>query len=64
MERGLAVTVYKATSKDPGGQLLKCGEGIASFPGLPTIQFLNACSIQNGGGRPGIFNHVNDISVY
>ena len=32
---------------------------IASFPGLPTVQFLIACR-----GRPGIFYHVNDVSVY
>ena len=34
---------------------------IASFPGLPTVQFLIACSMQNGGGRPGPFYHVNDV---
>ena len=36
--------------------LLTCGLDIASFPGLPTIQFLIACSMQkkkNEGGRPG-----------
>ena len=38
--------------------------GLASFPGLPTVQFLITCSMQNGGGRPGIFYHVNDVSVF
>ena len=39
-------------------------QGIASFPGLPTIQFLIACSMQKWRGRPCIFYYVNDISVY
>ena len=34
---------------------------VASFPGLSNIQFLITCS---GGGRPGIFYPVNDVSVY
>ena len=38
---------------------------IASFPGLPTVKFLIACSMQkNRGGRPGPFYHINDVSVY
>ena len=41
---------------------------LASFPGLPIIQFLIACSMQKwrkkGDGRPGPFYHVNDVSVY
>ena len=31
---------------------------LASFPGLPRLQFLIACSIQNGGRRPGESYHV------
>ena len=38
----------------------KMYEELALFPGLPTIQFLTACS---GGGRPGPFYHVNDVLV-
>ena len=35
------------------------------LPALPTIQVLIAYSMQKqGGGRPGSFYHVNDISVY
>ena len=37
---------------------------LASFPGLPTVQFLITCSMQKGGGRAGPFYHVNDVSVY
>ena len=37
---------------------------LASFPGLPTVQFLTACCMQNKGGRPDPFYHVNDVSVY
>ena len=36
---------------------------LASFPGLPTIQFLIACSMRNRGGKPGIIYHMNDVSV-
>ena len=35
---------------------------LALFPGLPTIQSLVVC--KRGGGRPGPFYHVNDVSVY
>ena len=39
------------------------GFTLASFPGLPTIQFLISCKVcKNGGGRPGSFYHVNDVS--
>ena len=31
---------------------------VASFPGLPHLQFLIACSMQKGGGRPGESSHV------
>ena len=34
---------------------------VALFPGLPTVQFV-VC--KNGGGRPGPFYHMNDVSVY
>ena len=37
---------------------------LASFPGLPTIQFLITCNMQKQRGRPGIIYHVNDVSVY
>ena len=40
---------------------LVCALVIALFPGLPTVQFLMACSMRNGGGRPGPFFHVNDM---
>ena len=39
----------------------KCGT-IALFPGLPTVHFLIACSMQKNG--PGPFYHVNDVRVY
>jgi len=32
--------------------------GIASFPGLLQLQFLIACSMQNGGRRPGESYHT------
>ena len=37
---------------------------IASFSGLPTVQFLIACSMQKQRRRPDPFYHVNDVSVY
>ena len=37
---------------------------LASFIGLPTVQFLIACGMQKQRRRPGIIYHVNDISVY
>ena len=37
---------------------------LASFPGLPTVQFLLLSVCKNEGGRPGPFYHVNDVSVY
>ena len=40
------------------------GAILASFPGLPTVQFLIVCSMQNKGGRPGSISHANDVSVY
>ena len=46
----------KGPSKNPGLTIT-----IASFPGLPTVQILITCSMQNGGGRPGPFYHMNDI---
>ena len=39
--------------------LLGSSGDIASFPGLPTVQFL----IKNGVGKPGPFYHVNDVST-
>ena len=36
---------------------------LASFPGLPTIQFLISCSMQKWRGK-AIYYHVNDTSVY
>ena len=41
-----------------------CAVSLASFPGLPTVQFLIACSMQKWRGKPGPFYHVNDVSVY
>ena len=40
-----------------------CTLNLASFPGLPTIQFLIACSMQNREreGRAN-FYHMNDVS--
>ena len=32
------------------GQLARKAQTIASFPGFPTVQFLIACNMQNGGG--------------
>ena len=40
-----------------------CAVNLASFPGLPTVQVLIACGMQNWG-MPGPFYHVNDVSVY
>ena len=37
---------------------------LASFPGLPTVQFLVTCSMQKQRGRPGIIYHMNDVNVY
>ena len=39
---------------------------LASFPGLPTIQFLIAYSAQiwRGNIRPGLFYHTNNVNVY
>ena len=37
---------------------------IASFPGLPTVQFLSLAVCKNGRGRPGMIYHMNDVSVY
>jgi len=37
---------------------------LASFPGLPTVQFLIACSVQKRRGKAGIIYHVIDVSVY
>ena len=45
----------------PGSSTSIC---LASFPGLPTIQLLITCSMQNGRRRPGTIYHVNDVSVY
>ena len=39
------------------------GYELALFPGLPTVQFLITCSVQERMGRPGIFYHVNNVSV-
>ena len=39
-------------------------EHVALFPGLPTVQFSIACSMKNGGEKPGIFYHMKDVSVY
>ena len=33
----------------------------ALFPGLLTVHFLIACSMQKQRGRPGPFYHVNDV---
>ena len=41
-----------------------CTSIVALFPGLPTVQFLIACSMQKRRGKAGPFYHVNDISVY
>ena len=41
-----------------------CVEILPLFPGLPTVQFLIACSMEKRRGRPGPFYHVNDPSVY
>ena len=41
-----------------------CAISLASFPGLPTVQFLITCSMQKGRGRPGPFYPMNDVSVY
>ena len=35
-----------------------------SFPGLPTVQFWSLAVCKNGGGRPGPFYDMNDVSVY
>ena len=37
---------------------------VASFPGLPTVQFLIACSMQKRRGKAWYHYHVNDVSVY
>ena len=37
---------------------------ISLIQGLPTVQFFDHLQYANGGGRPGPFYHVNDISVY
>ena len=37
---------------------------LALFPGLPTIQFLIACSIQKLRGKVSIIYGVNDVNVY
>ena len=38
---------------------------LASFPGLPTIQFFDRLQYaKTGGGRPGPFYYVNNVSVY
>ena len=37
---------------------------VALLPRPSHRPFLVACSMQNGGGRPGPFYHVNDVSVY
>ena len=39
---------------------LVCALVVALFPGLPTVQLLIA-AVQNGGGRPGPFYHVNNM---
>ena len=43
-------------------KLLQHTTMVALFPALPTVQFLAEC--KNGGGRPGPFYHMNDVSVY
>ena len=48
--------LWKRPSKNPGLTMT-----IASFPGLPTVQILIACSMRNGAGRLGPFYHVDDI---
>ena len=37
---------------------------LASLLGLRTVQFWSLAVCKNGGGRPGPFYHVNDVSVY
>ena len=37
---------------------------MASFPGLPTIQFLLTYSHKNKGERFAPLIHVNDVNVY
>ena len=37
---------------------------IASFPGLPSIEFWSLSVYKNERGRPSLFCHMNNISVY
>ena len=36
---------------------------LASFPGLPTVQLLIACSMQKQRGKAWSFYHVNNVST-
>ena len=62
---------YRAVSLFPrnlGTRLIVVSEHfshyiLASFPGLLYSSWLLA-AYKNGGGRPGLFYHVNDVSVY
>ena len=37
---------------------------LASFPSLPTVQFLTACSMQNKRRKAWSIFHMNDVSAY
>ena len=43
---------------------LICTCKVASFPGLPTVQFLISCSMQKLTGKTWPFYHMNDVSIY
>ena len=45
-------------------QQLHWAHFVALIWGLPTVQFWLLAVCKNGGGRPGIFYHMNDVSVY
>ena len=55
--------IYKGVPR-LGNELLNAWYHLASFRGLPTVHFWLLAVCKNGGGRPGIFYHVNDVSVY
>ena len=59
---GLTPFLYKSQFCHMAHESCKSEHCLASFPGLSTIQFLIACSIQNVGERPGPFYHMNDVS--
>ena len=50
---GEVLLVLVCDSLRATGSLESAWPSVASFPGLPTVQFLIACSMQNKGGRPG-----------